>query len=264
MRKMLIFTQVVVFLQKNMRILKKNSKKIETFKALEAENLRPVRKTVSNGTSLTGFIPSTKSNRLHEFESSLERDFIRISEFDSNVAEFVEQPVVINYDIDGKDRTYVPDFLIHYKHSTTPGKWLKPLLVEVKYREDLKKNWSNLRPKYMAALKFCDKKGWKFKILTEVEIRTEFLENAKFLQKYKTARVSSEDFSFLMTKIHDLRMTTPKELLLCSSDNENRRASLLYCLWYMIANTVIGVDLTRRITMESGIWDNSNVPINTI
>jgi hypothetical protein len=225
--------------------------------------LKPVRRTISNGTSLTGFIPSSKSKRLHEFESSLERDFIRITEFDSNVAEFVEQPVIINYEHEGKARTYIPDFLITYKHTTTPGKWLKPLLVEVKYREDLKRDWLILKPKYVAALRFCDVKGWKFKILTEVEIRTQFLHNARFLQQYKNAVVDNDDYSFLLTKIHDLRVTTPKEILLCSSNNLNRRASLLYCLWYMIANTVIGVDLSSKITMESSIWDNSYVPLNS-
>lgn len=224
--------------------------------------IKPVRKIKMNHTSLTGVIPSLKSNRLHEFESSLERDFIRLTEFDSNVAEFVEQPTIIEYENGGKICKYIPDFLITYKHSTTPGKWLTPLLVEIKYRSDLKENWKEYKPKFLAALRFCDQKGWKFKILTEVEIRTEFLENAKFLQQYKKATVSTEDYSFLLTKIHDLRITTPNELLLCSSDNVNRRASLLYCLWYMIANTVIGVDLSKKITMNSSIWDNSNVPVN--
>jgi hypothetical protein len=230
---------------------------------LKASGLKPVRKTNSNGTSLTGFVPSLKSNRLHEFESSLERDFIRITEFDSNIDQFVEQPVVIEYKHEQKSKTYIPDFLITYKHTTTPGKWLKPLLVEVKYREHLKRDWLELKPKYSAALKFCDQKGWKFKILTEVEIRTEFLHNAKFLQQYKNAIVDTEDYSFLLTKIYDLRITTPKEIILCSSNNLNRRASLLYCLWYMIANTVIGVDLSNRITMDSSIWDNSYVPLNS-
>jgi hypothetical protein len=220
----------------------------------------PVRKIGMNYTSLTGAIPSSKSNRLHNFESSLERDFMRITEFDSNVAEFVEQPVLIEYENEGKLRKYIPDFLITYKHTTTPGIWLKPLLVEIKYREDLKKNWVHYKPKFLAAMRFCDQKGWKFKILTEVEIRTEFFENATFLQQYKNAQVNDEDFSFLLTKIHDLRVTTPNELLLCSSNNMNRRASLLYCLWYMVANTVIGVDLSKKISMTSSIWDNTNVP----
>lgn len=225
--------------------------------------LKPVRKIGMNYTSLTGVVPSSKSNRLHRFESSLERDFIRITEFDSNVAEFVEQPVVIEYLNEGKSCRYIPDFLITYKHTTTPGKWLKPLLVEIKYRDDLKKKWATLKPKFLAAMKFCDLKGWKFKILTEVEIRTEFLHNARFLQQYKNATVNTEDYSFLLSKIHDLRITTPSEIVLCSSGNLNRRASLLYCLWYMVANTVVGVDLSKKITMNSSIWDNTNVPQNS-
>lgn len=229
---------------------------------LKTSGLKPVRKIGLNGTSLTGLVPSEKTNRLHQFESSLERDFIRITEFNSNVSEFVEQPVTISYQFDGKIKSYTPDFLITYKHTTTPGKWLKPLLVEIKYREDLWKNWSVLKPKYQAALKFCDLKGWKFKILTEVEIRTEFLHNAKFLQRYKNSSVDDDDFTFLLKKIHELRITTPKEITLCSSGNANRRASLLYCLWYMIANTVIGVDLYKKISMDSSIWDNSYTPQN--
>lgn len=222
----------------------------------------PVREIRMNHTSLTGVIPSDKSNRLHQFESSLERDFLRITEFDSNVAEFLEQPVVIEYNHEGKNCKYIPDFLITYKHTTSPGKWLKPLLVEIKYREELKLKWSQLKPRFLAAMRYCDTRGWKFKILTEVEIRTEYLQNAVFLQQYKNAKVNLDDYSFLLHKIHELRVTTPNELLLCCSENEQRRASLLYCLWYMVANTVIGVDLSKKISMNSSLWDNSNVPPN--
>jgi hypothetical protein len=223
----------------------------------------PVRDIGMNSTSLTGAIPSAKNKRVNKFESSLERDFIRITEFNSNVSEFIEQPVEIHYENDGKARRYVPDFLIYYNHTTVPGKWLKPLLVEVKYRDDLRENWQKYKPKFMAAMKFCEGRGWKFKILTEVEIRTEFLKNANFLQHYKHATVDTDDFAYLLRMIHELRVTTPAELLVCCSGNSMRRAALLYCLWYMVANTVIGVDLSRKITMDSSIWDNSHSPENT-
>lgn len=223
-----------------------------------ASGKNPVRSIGMNSTSLTGVFPSQKSNRLHQFESSLERDFLRITEFDPNVADFVEQPVLIEYENDGVQHKYIPDFLVTYKHYLQ-GTQPKPLLVEIKYRDDLRAKWYSYKPKFLAAMKFCDVKGWRFKILTEVEIRTPYLENARFLHGYKKAQVNNEDYQFLLTKIQDLRVTTPKEILLCSSNDFNRRASLLYCLWCMVANTAIGVDLSKKLTMESSIWDISDL-----
>jgi hypothetical protein len=62
------------------------------------------------------------------FESSLERDFLLLLDFNPDVEFFEEQPVKIVYhDAKGRRRTYTPDVLVRYRtdpsqlrHTTSP------------------------------------------------------------------------------------------------------------------------------------------------
>jgi len=61
----------------------------------------------------------------------------------------------------------------------------KNQLCEVKYRKDLALQWPKLKPKIRAARKYAKNEGWEFKIFTEKEIRTPYLENIRFLWSYR-------------------------------------------------------------------------------
>lgn len=224
----------------------------------KSSGLSPVRKITSTYRSLTGAVPSKKNSRLNRFESSLERDFVRLIEFDSTVSDYVEQPVEIEFLNEGKLCKYTPDFLVNYKHSIVPGVWMKPMLVEVKYRSDLRVKWDEYKPKFRAAINFASSKGWRFKIMTDKEIRTEFLQNVNFLQQYKDAIVNQEDRDLIFQEIGS-NVTTPYNLISSLSDNDERRASLLYSLWHFISTGEIGVDLEKKIKMSSAIWYPSGV-----
>jgi hypothetical protein len=218
-------------------------------------NIQPVRKIRSSKTSLRGKVVSEKNNAVHDFESSLERDFIEILEFDSNVSSFVEQPVTIEFEENGIKKTYTPDFLIKYRKGITPANQFTPLLVEIKYSKELIKSKEILAPKFKAAEAYAQKKGWRFKVLTENEIRNAYLQNVKFLSSYKkTELILIDDFTLLLNKIIALRITTPQELILASSRTESKKAELLFTLWHMIANNYIACDLTNSLTMKSEIW----------
>ena len=58
-------------------------------------SLKKQRNISMNQFSLTGHIKSLKRNELVDFESSLERDYIHILEFDENVRYYYEQPLKI-------------------------------------------------------------------------------------------------------------------------------------------------------------------------
>lgn len=59
------------------------------------------------------------------------------------------------------------------------------VLYEVKYREELRRDWAKLRPRFRAAHRFARGHGWKFRLITDYEIRTPLLWNAKFLLPYR-------------------------------------------------------------------------------
>lgn len=218
-----------------------------------------VRKIPTSKVALTGVVGGALSQRLHQYESSLERDLIISLEFDRNVESYEEQPIRINYLVDGQPRSYTPDFFVRYRDDIEPANKFKPTIIEVKYRSEIKEKWAELKPKFMAALRYADKRGYCFKIMTEAEIRNEFLENARFLIGYVRANVSYDHVMLLRKKLADLGETTPHELLLSAAVSEEKRLILMHTMWYMVANRIIICDLNRKLKMDSPIWGESSM-----
>jgi hypothetical protein len=209
----------------------------------------PIRKIPKNYSNVTGIAAHSKATGQAMFESTLERDFLMLLEFDKNVDSFEVQPVKLQWLNDlNKNRSYTPDVLVYYKKN-------RPTLFEVKYRSDINKNWEVLKPKFKAAIRFCKENGWKFKLITEVEIRTAYLESVKFLLPFVRQGASNEDDMMILDdKLIDLKTTTPKELISSIYSDEWNQAVLLPTLWYLIGSREIQIDLTSKITMYSKIW----------
>lgn len=184
------------------------------------------------------------------FESTLERDFLTLLEFDPTVDSFEIQPVTIHWvDESDKERSYTPDVLVYF-HNTQ----LRTTLYEVKYRSELKERWAELKPKFRAALRFARSKGWRFKLITETEIREVRLKNAKFLLPFvKRGPTSEADMNILDDAIQSLNHSTPKNLLAHVYQDEWNRARLLPTLWYLIGTRQIDTDLDQPLTMSSSI-----------
>jgi hypothetical protein len=141
----------------------------------------PVRKIPKNYRSLTGLVATMKRagpgvrGGMAGFESSLERDLLILLDFDPAVLSYEEQPVRIDYrDAQGHARHYTPDVLVTWRCDGVPSH-----LVEVKYRADLKTDRRALKPAFRAAHGHARERGWTFRLLTEVEIRTPYLRNVK-------------------------------------------------------------------------------------
>jgi hypothetical protein len=211
----------------------------------------PIRKIPKNYRNVTGIAAHSKAEGKAMFESTLERDFLMLLEFDKSVDSFEVQPIKLEWmnELD-KPRSYTPDVLVYYSKGKRP-----PTLFEVKYRDDIKKNWSVLKPKFKAAIRFCKENNWKFKLITEVEIRSAYLESVKFLLPFVRQGVANEnDMMILDDKILELGSTSPKELLSSIYNDEWNQAALLPTLWYLIGTRQIQIDLTSKITMSSKIW----------
>lgn len=206
------------------------------------------RKIPLNYRNITGTVRSIKSENCTDFESGLERDALILSEFDPSVSQFRVQPRTFYYVKNGKKRQYTPDILIEYKNGYK-------LYVEVKYRDDLKKDWNKLKPKFKAALhELKNEPNTRFKIWTEVEIRTQYFENAKYLLPFKNKSINEAHSTHILQIIDRLCETTPTDLLdICSSDM-TLRAELLHTLWGCIARGFIKIDMLKPITMNSSIW----------
>jgi hypothetical protein len=211
----------------------------------------PVRKIPKNYRNITGIASRGKSIGKAMFESGLERDFITLLEFNREVDSFEVQPISIEWiDSNGKKRSYTPDTLAFYTSNSK-----KPTLFEVKYRSELKSDWQQLKPKFKAALAYARYKGWAFKIMTEKEIRTPQLENAKFLLPFVNRGPQVEDdMDMVAESLRQIQKATPTLLLNKIYQDEWNKAKLLPTLWYLVGTHQIGANLNQRLTMTSEIW----------
>jgi len=203
---------------------------------------------------MTGLVASRKNDRMTGFESSLERDFLLLLDFDPAVARYEEQPVRIKYvDATGRRRTYTPDVLVYYHGDLAASADTRPLLCEVKYREDLFANWKEYKPKIRAGRAHACGQGWRFKIVTEREVRTPYLENAKFLRPYRRIETNQEDTALLLDTLREMEEADPEGMLAAVYHDRMRRAELLPMLWRLLADGHITADLSRPLTMRTRI-----------
>lgn len=218
-------------------------------------DLPPARKIPKNYRNVTGVVAGTADTDSVVFESTLENDFYQLLRFDLYVSRIKEQPVKIKFtDPAGKIRSYTPDVLVSFREDLRPAINMKPWLCEVKYRGDLWENWQEYRPKFKAAVHFAKKNGWRFRIITEKEVRTPFLKNARFLFSYRTIVPDVADIRLILDTLYQLRETDPENLLLALSQDRWHRAALMPTLWHLVAWKRVGVDFTLPVTMRSRIW----------
>jgi len=215
----------------------------------------PARTVPKNYRSLTGLVPNTRTQSVTAFESSLERDFLLLLDFDPDVEFFEEQPVKIVYhDAKGRRRTYTPDVLVRYRTDRLQARHTKPLLWEVKYRDDLRQHWAEYRPKFRAAQRYARQQGWRFRLVTERRVRTPYLENVKFLRPYRTLPVNDAYRTQLLSTLASVEATDPASLLAAVCQDRWQQAQLLPMLWQLVATRQIATALDQPLTMQSRLW----------
>ncbi len=218
----------------------------------------PVRTIPKNSRSLTGKVVDFQSHRAVAFESALERDFYVLLDFDPTVMDFEEQPVTIAYhDPVGVRHTYTPDVLVHYRPESQ--RHHRTVLYEIKYRDDLRTHWHDYRSKFKAARRYARTQGWDFRLITEREIRTPYLKNAKFLRPYRDREPDRGDRHRILACLAVQGETSPETLLASVSSDRWEHARLLPVLWSLVAIGEIGADLTVALTMHSCIWSLDRV-----
>lgn len=215
------------------------------------ENIVSARQIPPNRRSLTGLVPSRKNDQMVPFESALERDWVTLLEFDEYVERYEAQPFQLAYSgPDGRKRIGYPDFLAYFREDFK----MRPLLVDVKYRKEIFERWPELKPRLRAAKAYAQERGWDYRIKTEVEIRTPYLNNAKFLLPYKRGAPDFDHATLLQTRLLEMETATPQLLLEACCANLWNRAQIIPTLWSLLAGGDIMADLDQPLTMNSLIW----------
>lgn len=216
----------------------------------------PVRKIPRSGRSITGRVARYGGVGSVAHESNLEHDCIFLFHFDLKVAYVEEQPAKITYKVSdpaGRRRTqlYFPDFLVKY-HG-----WTKrpPVLVEVKFRDELKKNRDEVLPEIKAGRGYARQRGWRFRVYTEKYIRGPLLTNIRFLLPYRRFPRDEARCRRLLAALTALGRARVSQLLdNCSQHGTEERGKYVACLWWLVSVQEITVDLTTPLSMSAELW----------
>jgi len=204
----------------------------------------PVRKIPKNHLFVTGGYSSRKNEVMDAFESLLEKDYLLLLDFDDTIEKFETQPVRIP--VPRVPNGYVPDVLILYLPHPDTGAIRKPLLVEVKHSDDLKRNEKKYAPKFAAAQQFTENKGWEFAIVDQTQIRTPRLANLKFLREYRNVNPSYEDIRRVLECIGDGE-TSSRALLDTLAPTTDDQLYWLPVIWSMLLTRYLATDLDQPL-----------------
>lgn len=196
------------------------------------------RKIINGGTKKNiGKFPSLKMGRIIWYESLLERDYIYLLEFDSDVVAYHEQPCRIHYTYKGKHRRYTPD--LHVQRND------KRLIVEVKPKAKVFSERNTLL--FRIASQICREQDYEFMVVTDELIRGQRLENIKLLYKYARTPV----FPQHQIVCHEFFAKTEEAALgefIEFFTSQNIERQVVYALVYW---GVLAIDLMQPISLSS-------------
>ena len=188
-------------------------------------------------------------------ESTLERDFFVLREFDAAVETYGEQPFHIPYkDSEGGDRSYTPDaftkFIVGSSGVRPPSE-----ITEVKYEAELNEDWAKIEPCVIAGRDYASKQGYVFLVRTEVHIRTPYLENAKRLLGFRTLKIEAERSTAVVDELRDMGASTLKILLDALVSKGHNRSTVWEEILTLISHHRIGAALASApISASTAIW----------
>jgi hypothetical protein len=92
--------------------------------------------------------------------------------------------------------------------------------------------------------------------VTEKEIRTEYLENIKFLSMYRQSGIDIILAQAITERFGQQDQLTPQQLIM--NDDQEMSACLPHTLWSMLACKILKCDLQNKICMTTILWKNQN------
>lgn len=223
----------------------------ELFDAME--NAGPARALKLNHRSITGWISGGSGEEQVQFESTLERDFAYLANFDNRVIELQAQPFTLKYqNSEGNQRRYTPDFSLAYLKTL---KGYSHAIVEVKYKEDLEENYDDYAARFEAMEQWCAANDSEFHIVTEEEIRGTRIDNVKALYPFNMA-IDDDPFAvgqlgWFVTQNGPMRIG---DILDQRSKDEEERARVQHNLWWLIGSGGLWVNLDEPITFDTLVY----------
>lgn len=197
-----------------------------------------VRKITNGGRKVIGKFPSLKMVKMVWWESQIERDYLYLLEFDSDVISYEEQPLKVSYHIDGKPHLYTPDLRVVRRS--------KRQIAEVKDDENAnKEEWVRL---FRTVAPICQREGYEYIVVTDSVIRVQpRLDNLKLIYKYARASVTTEHQILLYGIFANRELLTLEEIIR-GFVSKGTAENTVYAL---IQRGILSLDLLQPIKPES-------------
>ena len=208
-----------------------------------------VRKIPTNRRSSRGYY-SFRGVDCVAHESTVERDFVMRMEFDEHVEKVVSQPVELSYiDLNGRKQRYTPDYLVYFKNPER-----KPMLVEVKEREELLEKFPKLKPKFAEAFAVAKQEGWIFKIYDERRIHGVLLDNIRKLRNFSVSSVPDEARQFLLDSLNKTQLPiTVKQFLESCTKDRDEYLQTIGRIWWLARHHLVYLDLSSPLSQNTQI-----------
>jgi len=209
--------------------------------------------------SLSGVFSFRKEKSI-SFESTLERDLLTILEFNESVSDVIEQPVTIEYtNKNGRETTYTPDFLVYFRQpkSALMKSVYKPLLIEVKPRNIIKKKYKTLKPKFKIGTKYAYQNDMLFKIYDESRIRGQYFKNISFLKRYKKLKYNIDEEEKILKHVEMVGHTEIDHILEFLYVTEEQKGIALGQIWNLLSNKKLLCFFGEALNQRTIVWLNT-------
>ena len=201
------------------------------------------------------------------FESTLERDFLRLLEFNDSVSDIVGQPFTLEYtNNNGVKTKYTPDFLVHFNEPDASLSKIqrKSLLVEVKPKDKLSKEFAKYRERFKIAVKYAQSNDMIFKIYDESRIRNPYLKNIIFLKRYKLLPYSKTDEDNILSYVNavgDISIINILEYLYITKE---QKSIALGQIWNMLAKKKLLCHFGEELNKQTIVWINDTIEMEAL
>ncbi len=176
-------------------------------------------------------------------ESALETETLDQLDFVPGVLDLITQ-VTLDYEVNGKARRYSVD--IAAEIASLSGEKQSSLFIEVKRADDLALSGKMYRSRFEAAQAVARAVGGVFRVITEAEIRTPYLVNARMLGQH----VGVDPTPHVLLLIEEAVRSGPQsmEALISHLDDQGvPEPQARLDIERAIANRLLGCDLMRPL-----------------
>jgi hypothetical protein len=180
-------------------------------------------------------------------ESELEAELVEQLNFSLHVVDIITQPI-IRYVAGGKEHQYTPDVLVELNpdESGSPRYYL----IEVKRKKNLADKYAEFQEKFAAARECAARNFGEFRPITETEIRTPYLFNARFFNRYLGALPHASETA-LIVDIVTAGATTAGALIATLRLTLGSEAAARLAVERAVANRLVACDFSQTFNDAS-------------